>query len=226
MPIPIVIKLDRVPSKDNRRIMHHLLQEIDTYRGTFSMRVDLIPRTRKGEPEAMIYVGSKKPVSGYASIIPELKKAMARVTSLGGADDPVTSYLHSAITVKDSDEPSKMDTGRSEKDLSSAFTRATEEREKRRPQKGVSRNKNGEPPPEVRSTAPTQSRGGAKAPRMQEPRRESNFGDSHPGDAMMTKRVMASASGDVHDNSDLAGMGGMDSVDAKWWSNQFVTAGI
>ncbi len=229
MPIPVVIKLDRVPSKDNRRIMQHLMQEINTYRGTFDMRVDLIPRSRKGEPEAIIYVGTRKPVSGYANIIPELKKAIARVTSLGGADDPVTQYLHSAIHVKDSDEPGKLECGRSEKDLSSAFTRATAEREKRRPQKGVSRNKNGEPPPDapMRNVSASQSRGGAKAPKQHEPPHyDPGSGGIHPGDIMSAKRIIASASSDVHDNSDLAGMAGMDAVDAKWWSNQFVTAGI
>jgi hypothetical protein len=208
--------------------MQHLMQEIDTYRGTFDMRVDLIPRSRKGEPEAIIYIGTRKPVSGYANIIGELKKAIARVTSLGGADDPVTQYQQSAIHVRDSEEPGKIECGRSEKDLSSAFTLATQEREKRRPQKGVSRNKNGEPPPDAPSrNTPSQSRGGAKAPRQHEPKHyEPSAGDGHPGDAMMTKRIMASAAGDVHDNSNLAGMGGMDAVDAKWWSNQFVTAGI
>ena len=208
--------------------MQHLMQEIDTYRGTFDMRVDLIPRSRKGEPEAIIYIGTRKPVSGYANIVGELKKALARVTSLGGADDPVTQYLHSAIHVKDSNEPGKLECGRTEKDLSSAFTRATAEREKRRPQKGVSRNKNGEPPPsETRNASTSQSRGGAKASKQHEqPRFEPSNGDGHPGDAMMTKRIMASASGDVHDNSDLAGMAGMDAVDAKWWSNQFVTPDI
>jgi hypothetical protein len=197
--------------------MQHLLQEIDTYKSMFSMRVELIPRSRKGEPEAAIFIGSRKPVSGYSNIVPEIKKAIARISAVSNNTDPVNDFFQSAIMVKDPAEEG-MHAGRKDSDLASAFTRATAEREKRRPQKGISRNKNGEPPSEPKQQSQSRHR---------DPPSDQNedSGGIHPGDILSARKIMASASGDVNDNSDLASMAS-DPIDAKWWSNQFVTAGI
>ncbi len=209
--------MDRIPSRDNKRVMHHLLQEIEMYRTIFSMKVELVPRTRKGEPEAVIYVGSRDPVKGYSNIVTELKAAVSRISAVSGGSDPVNEFFQSAIHKKDAEEQG-MHSGRNDNELANAFTRETMAREKRRPQKGVSRNKNGEPPAAERpaSRGREQQSGGDDS---------SSSGSLHQGDIMSARKIMASASSDIQDNSDMASLAS-DPIDAKYWSNQFVTSGI
>jgi len=205
--------------------MNHLLQEVGVYRTMFSMHIELIPRATKGEPEASITIGTRPTVRGYSSIVSELKAAVSRISAVSGNNDPVNDFFQNAIHKKDIEDPG-VSSGRNEKDLASAFTRATAEREKRRPQRGVSRNKNGEPPPEEKKST---SRAAEHSRQQQRPSGDSDnepAAGPHHGDVLSARKIMAAAAaGDAQDNSDLAGFAS-DPIDAKYWSNQFVTAGI
>lgn len=212
--------------------MKHLMDEIRTYRDMFSIYVELIPRTKKDVPEATITIGERHPVRGYANIIPELKAAVERIRAVSGGTDPVDAFFQNAIRKKDDGE-SGTHSGCDDNKLATAFTRATAEREKRRPQKGISHNKNGMDIPE-REPSKHHSRQ-QNAPKEREWKRnelptiernedEDGGGMAHKGDIMSVRRIMESATnGGPVDNSDFARMS-KDPIDANWWSNQFVSS--
>lgn len=234
MPVEILIRMDRVPTRDNKRVMKHLMDEIGTYRKMFSIYVELIPRSKKDVPEATIAIGERPVVRGYANIIPELKAAAARISSFSGSVDLVDAFFQSAISKKDTGEPG-MHSGRDDNELTAAVMRATAEREKRRPQRGVSHNKNGMEIPEREPSASRRSeeapreynRKRAELPTMQRNDDDEDYnggGAPHKGDIMSVRRIMESATdGGPSDNSDFARLAS-DPIDAKWWSNQFVSS--
>lgn len=235
MTINVVISMDKVPSKDNRRIMQYLLSEVDTLKQTFNIRVNIIPRQNKGQPEAVIQIGQKKPVFGYARIIPELKAAIGRVAAVAGSEDPFLNFMTQNIGSPQDDMNNPATS--SEKEMTSAFTRASSEREKRNQLQKPSKpgaQKNGELPkvsmPSISSSIG--GRSGARPPAMMTQRADEPGGATR-GDALAFKKYAANArsggyAGDPS-NSDVTDLGltpGMDPVDAKFWSNQFTTAGI
>lgn len=230
MAINVVISMDKVPSKDNRRVMQYLLGEVDSLKQIFNIRINIIPRRTRGEPEATIQIGQKKPVFGYARIIPELKAAAGRVAAVAGSEDPFLDYLTKGFADPSQDENAGVNN--SEKEMASAFTRASTEREKRAklqkaPKPGSQ--KNGEVPKV--STPSVGGRSGARPPAVMS--QTSMPGEVTKGDIMAFKSYAANAhvggyAGDPS-NSDITDLGmtpGMDPVDAKFWSNQFTTAGI
>lgn len=231
MPINAVISMDKIPSKENRRVMQYLLNEVDTLRQIFNIRVDIIPRRVKGQPEASIQIGQKKAVFGYARIIPELKAATGRAAAIAGSEDPFMDYLTKNIGSAEDDERGGVNS--SEKDIASAFTRATSEREKRKmlqkaPKSG--NHKNGELP--KISTPSTGSRPGAR-PASVTARNVDVTGDVPKNDAIFNKKFTAGVHEEEYagdpSNSEITSLGklpGMHKMDSDFWSNQFITSNI
>ncbi len=231
MTINVIISMDKVPSKDNRRVMQYLLGEVHSLKQTFNIRINIIPRQNRNQPEASIQIGQKKPAYGYSRIIPELKAAAGRVAAVAGSEDPFLDYLAKNIGTAKDDENTGVNS--SEKEMASAFTRASADREKREqlrkaPKPG--KHKNGELP--AVSTPSIGGRSGARPATVMPPRSEMT-GEITKGDIAALKSFAANAhsggySGDPSnsDVTDLGLMPGMDPVDAKFWSNQFTTAGI
>lgn len=231
MTISVVISMDKVPSVDNRRIMKYLLGEVDNLKQMFDIHVNIISRKNRDKPEAAIQIGQKKPVFGYSRIIPELKAAVGRVAAVAASDDPFLDYVTKNIGTAEDDKQCSLDDP--EKQMASAFTRATSEREKRnqlqKPPKPGS-HKNGESP---KISVPSVGGRSGSRPATAMTRSVDMSGDVPKGDAVFTKRHMSNIHESGHSsdpsNSDITDLGntpGLDPMAAKFWSNQFTTEGI